>query len=136
MASSNEIKWAECTQVRFHHSVAKAIEILKKVPREVEELKLAGWKEGAVGPARFVVGPGVVRAFYRFDHLDKVSDEILPVILAEVNGHTFVLDGAHRLAKWILLKRPVIPAVRLTAEESHACIRPGMEAVVAALHLE
>ncbi len=136
MAASNEINWPEITQARFHHSVGKAIEILKKAPREIEELKLAGWSEGAAGPFRFVVGPGVVKAFYRFDHLDKVSDNILTVILAEINGHTFVLDGAHRLAKWILLKRPTIPVVRLNAPESRSCIRDGMEAMVAALKLE
>ncbi len=136
MPASNEIQWPECNQVRLHHSVAKAIEILRNAPRQVEELNLAGWTEGAVGPALFVVGPGVLRAFYRFDHLDKVTDKIFPVILAEVNGKTFVLDGAHRLAKWILLKRPSIQIVRLNAAESKSCIRPGMEAMVAALKLE
>ena len=122
--------------MRLHHSVSKAIEILKAAPRPVEQLSLAGWTEGAVGPARYVVGLGVVKAFYRFDHLDKVSDDILPVILAEVNGKTFVLDGAHRIAKWVLLKRPSIPMVRLNAAESKSCIRAGMEAIVAALKLE
>ncbi len=136
MPASNEINWPEINQVRLHHSVSKAIEILKNVPRQVEQLSLAGWSEGAVGPARYVVGPGVLKAYYRFDHLDNVSDEILPVILAEVNGKTFVLDGAHRLAKWILLKRPCIPTVRLNAEESKSCVRQGMEAMVAALKLE
>ncbi len=135
MPSSNEINWPEINQVRLHHSVSNAIEILRNFPRQVEELSLSGWSEGSVGSSRYVVGPGVVKAFYRFDYLHKVSDDILPVILAEVNGKNFVLDGAHRLAKWVLLNRPVITVVRLNSAESKSCIRPGMEAIVAALKL-
>ncbi|MGE3806527.1 MAG: hypothetical protein AB7K24_17820 [Gemmataceae bacterium] len=133
MPMSNEIEWPEITQTRLYHSVRDAIKILKESPREVEDMPLAGWKEGANGPNRFIVGPGVLPAFYGFDHIAKVADNIPPVILAEVNGKTFVLDGAHRLAKWIMLKRPTIPMLRLTAAESKACIRAGMEEKVAAL---
>ncbi len=109
------------------------IKKLVESPRETEEMSLAGWTESATGPNRFVVGPNVLQAYYNFDHIAKVSDDILPVILAQVNGKTFVLDGAHRLAKWIMLKRKTITVVRLTAEESAGCIRAGMEAKVAAL---
>lgn len=133
MPMSNEIQWPAIAQARFHHSVGEAVELLKQSPRPVEDMPLIGWKEDADGPKRFVVGPGVIPAYYRFDHIANVPDIILPVILAEVNGKTFVLDGAHRLAKWILHKRPTIPVLRLTAAESKACIRPGMEARVAAL---
>jgi hypothetical protein len=133
MPMSNEIEWPEITQTRLHHSVGEAIKILKETPRQVEDMPLAWWKEDAKGPNHFVFGPGVLPAFYNFDHIAKVADNILPVILAEVNGKTFVLDGAHRIAKWIMLKRPTIPVLRLTTAESKACIRPGMEERVAAL---
>lgn len=133
MPMSNEIKWAETQQVRLHHSVDDGIKKLMESPRETEEMSLVGWTEEANGPNRFVVGPNVVPAYYNFDHIANVKDDILPVILAQINGKTFILDGAHRLAKWILLKRKTITVVRLTAEESAACIRAGMEAKVAAI---
>lgn len=133
MPMSNEIKWNETKQTRLHHSVDDGIKKLVDSPRATEEMSLAGWTEGANGPKRFVVGPDTAPAYYNFDHIANVKDDILPVILAQINGKTFVLDGAHRLAKWILLKRKTITVVRLTAEESAACIRAGMEATVAAI---
>ncbi len=133
MPMSNEIEWPEITQTRLYQSVGEAVNILKEVPRPVEDMPLARWKEVANGANRFVVGPGVLPAYYRFDHIANVPDDLLPVILAEVNGKTFVPDGAHRLAKWILLKCPAIQVLRLTAAETQVCIRPGMEERVAAI---
>lgn len=135
MTMSNDIPWPQITQARLYHSVAEAIKTLTQVPRPVEVMPLTGWREDANGRGRFVTAPGFVPAYYRFDNIDMVPDDIVPVILAEVNEKPFVLDGAHRLAKWILLNRPSIPVLRLTAAESKACVRPGMEKTVAALIL-
>jgi hypothetical protein len=133
---SDKFAWKPVNQTRCSHRVSKAIELLKRRPRPVEELDLRIVACGRLREHAFVQCENGVQCLYHESRLKPVVDDEFPVILAKIRGRTIILDGAHRVAAWKLGKRATIAAVRLTEEETDACIRPGMEKRVAEMDLD
>jgi hypothetical protein len=136
MPMSNEYTWKPINQTRCSHLVSKAIELFTTVPRPVQDLNLSSVMCRVHQDHRFVRCEDGVSCFFHEARLPAVSDGELPIIIASIRGRTFILDGAHRLAAWKLEGRVSIPSIRLSPEESEACIRPGMEKRVAQLNLD
>lgn len=118
--------WKRINQCRSFHDVAVAIEIIRRAPRTVERLPLAEWFCGTTDHGTpFVSCKGGIDVGYKADNLPTELSTIHPVLLGSIGGRTFVIDGAHRLAKAVLSRTTAIPAVRLTEAETTSCIRDG-----------
>jgi hypothetical protein len=123
---SCDYDWKRVNQCRTFHDVAVAIEIIRREPRPVEQLPLADWFCGTTDQgAPFVSSQGGINSGYKTDNLPRDLAAIHPVLLGSIGGRTFVIDGAHRLAKAVLTRTTSIPAVRLTESQTASCIRDG-----------
>jgi len=136
MPMSNQYPWEKTGQTRCSHLVDKAIEIFTAAPRPTEDLNVAACVHGEKYGHPYLVVEGGVPCFYRPHKLPLLTKDPFPIILATIRARVFILDGAHRLARWKLAGQATIPAIRLTPEESIACIRPGMEKRLEELDLD
>jgi hypothetical protein len=127
-AMSTHYRWRPVYQARLYHEVAKAVDIIRRSPRAVEQLSLTDWTLGVSEQGKRYVGcDGALRIGYRAENVPDEPCGRHPIIVGKLRGKTFVLDGAHRIASNLLAGQTMIPAVWLSEGETAACVRDGFE---------
>ena len=127
---SNAFDWKKTDQVRAHHSVDKAIEIITAAPRPVGPIKPAEWKGNQDDGRFWIRASGGPPNLYYTAKVPARSDDSYPVLIGTRNGAKFLIDGAHRLVRAKMDGRPTFPAIFLTEDETRECIVAGREADV------
>jgi hypothetical protein len=124
---STDFKWQRLTQIRLHVSVGAVIDLVTSKPYPIQNISLNDWSLGAEIGFTYVRHVSGIKCAYHQHKLPQVID-LFPVLIGTGNGKQFLIDGAHRMAKYLLGKRPTIPAIVLTEAETRSCVRKDMEA--------
>lgn len=128
--TTGDYRWMPVHQARVYHQVVKAIEIIRRSPRAIEMMSLCGWSCGRRQGRSYLTCEGAISVGFHPEKVPTTLDGLHPIIVGVLHARTFVLDGAHRIAAHIQAGRTTIPAVRLTAAETAACIRDGFQTKV------
>ena len=128
--TTGDYRWMPVHQARVYHQVVKAIEIIRRSPRRIEMMSLSGWSRGCRQGRSYLTCDGAISVGFRPEKLPTTLDGLHPIIVGVLHARTFVLDGAHRIAAHLQAGKTTIPAVRLTAAETVACIRDGFQTKV------
>lgn len=105
--------------------MSKVTDFVAKHPREVVEMDLSEWHLERDG-GRFAVAhaTGLANGI-RPNNVPDTLKGTHTVLVGCGNGHLFLIDGAHRVARAIMDKQETIRAVVLTEDETRACVREG-----------
>ena len=136
MPDSTQFDWRPVNQTRLHHSVDDAIAMVRATPKPVVQMSLEGWVVGQHDGRYYVRRPGNPPNFFHPHKLGAIPDHIFPVLVGTLRGGQFLLDGSHRVAKWIQAHRATISAIILSEAETKSCIRPGLEKRVDEIDLD
>ena len=93
-------------------------------------MSLSGWSVGRKQLRSYLTCEGAISVGYHPEKMPAKLEGLHPIIVGVLHARTFVLDGAHRIAAHLHAGQTRIPAVRLTAAETAACIRDGFETKV------
>lgn len=122
---TSDFAWQDVSQVRIGVSVSKAIKKVTDPRRLIYQISLADWKLVEAGGKHAIRHISGLHSAYYPSKLPENTENCFPVLIGEGNGKTFLIDGAHRMARRILEGKKTIPAAILTETETLECVRDG-----------